>query len=270
MSEPGHEDRAPAAEEQISRLISIMARLRSEGGCPWDREQTLKTLKPFLLEEAYEVLDAIDDHDYASLEEELGDVLLQVVFQSRICEETGAFSFADVAKNISEKLIRRHPHVFSDVKVDGSREVLKNWEAIKKDEKKTRKSALDGVPRQMPALMKADKIQSKAARVGFDWDQVHDVMAKVEEELQEVQEALLEGDQAHVREELGDLLFAAVNLGRFLGHDAEETLNESIDKFVSRFQCVEQELRDRGREMSDCSLEEMDAVWNEIKKRANN
>lgn len=257
----------PAGETPIERLVRIMRQLRSERGCPWDREQTLASLKPFLLEECYEAMDALDGGDRGQLCDELGDVLLQIVFQAQIADEEGSFTFDDVARSIGDKLVRRHPHVFGEVKVSGAAEVVKNWEAIKKGEKgaERRKSAVDGVPRSAPALHKAQQIQKRAARVGFDWDAVHQVVDKVEEEIAEVKEAMTAGDPKKIKEEIGDLLFAAVNLSRFLGHNAEEALDETIRKFTRRFQGIEDRLHAQGRKMTDCKLPELDAIWNEIK-----
>ncbi|MFH0880659.1 MAG: nucleoside triphosphate pyrophosphohydrolase [Lentisphaerota bacterium] len=251
----------------MDRLLAIMRLLRSPQGCPWDREQTLQTLKPYLIEECHEVIDAIDSGDRPHLAEELGDVLLQVVFQAQICEEDGSFSFDDVARLIGDKLVRRHPHVFGEVEVANSSEVVQNWEAIKRTEKNGgRKSALDGVPRSLPALHKAHQVQKKAARVGFDWDHVNGVVAKLEEELAEVKEAMAANNPDHVREELGDLLFSVVNLGRFLGHDSEAALNQTVEKFVRRFTQIEETLHAQGRKMTECNLEELDAMWNEVKR----
>jgi tetrapyrrole methylase family protein/MazG family protein len=254
-------------ESAMARLLEIMRKLRSEQGCPWDREQTLQTLKPFLVEECYEVLEAIDSGDRRHLEEELGDVLLQIVFQSQICAEEGSFTFEDVANHISNKLLRRHPHVFGDVKVADSQEVLKNWETIKRSEKgDAPSSVVDGVPRSLPALNKAQQIQKKASRVGFDWDNVDGVIAKIDEEVAEVKQALTEQNPERIKAEIGDLLFAAVNLSRFLGHDAEDALNLTISKFVRRFKSIERHLHQEGRKVTDCKLDELDAIWNEIKK----
>lgn len=251
----------------IQRLLDLMRRLRSEGGCPWDREQTLATLKPYLLEECYEVLDAIDSGDRGRLCDELGDLLLQIVFQAQICSEEGCFGFDDVARTISEKLIRRHPHVFGEVKVSGSADVVRNWEAIKKGEQgASRESAVDGIPRHAPALHKAQQVQKRAARVGFDWDSAHQVVEKVEEEVGEVRAAMASGDARKIKEEIGDLLFAAVNLSRFLGHNAEEALNETVEKFIRRFQGIERRLHEQGRKMTECKLAELDAIWNDLKK----
>jgi len=251
----------------MDRLLDIVARLRGEGGCPWDRKQTLDTLKPYLIEESYEVLDAIDSGDPEHHAEELGDVLLQIVLQARIREEQGQFTFDDVAERIAEKLVRRHPHVFGDVAVSGSDEVLRNWEAIKAEEKgESRQSVVDGVPRHLPSLRRAHRIQSRAARVGFDWAEVDDVMAKVEEELGEIREAMAGGDMDKVREEIGDLLFAVVNLSRFQKIHAGDALDETISKFIRRFQHVERAIRDEGRELTDCTLEEMDRHWEAAKE----
>src|ERR1035437_9885937 len=207
----------------MEELLEIMRRLRAPGGCPWDREQTLDTLKPFLIEECYEVLDAIESGDPARHEEELGDVLLQVVFQAQLRTEAGQFGFDAVARRLAGKLIRRHPHVFADNKVADSADVLRNWEKIKAVEKRgERESAVDGVPRHLPALMKAHQVQSRAARVGFDWSAMHGVVAKIDEELAEVKAALASGNSAHVAEEIGDLLFSVVNLSRFQNLQAEE------------------------------------------------
>lgn len=259
----------------IQDLLDIMAKMRADGGCPWDREQTLESLKQYLVEECYEVVDAIESGSVDKHADELGDLLLQVVFQAQIRREQGQFAFEDVVDRICEKLIRRHPHVFGDARVSGTSEVLKNWEAIKAEERK--KDAVEGdgksapislvgnIPRHMPALHQAHHLQKRLARVGFDWTQVHDVVAKIDEELAEVKDALSSGDAAKIREELGDLLFAVVNLSRFQGLNAEEVLRCAVDKFVKRVQAVEQRVRQTGREMAQCNLEELDAHWNAVK-----
>lgn len=254
-------------EEALCRLLAIMETLRSEQGCPWDREQTLESLKPSLVEETYEVLDAIDSGDRASLKDELGDLLLQVVFQSQLCREEGAFDFYDVAETISEKLIRRHPHIFGDVRADTAQDVIRNWEAIKKTERGDEKrSVLAGVPKSMPPMQRAFQIQRKAARVGFDWPDVRGVADKVAEELREVEEALGQNDRAALHSELGDLLFAVINLCRFSGCDADDVLKAAVQKFVRRFQHVEQTVDASGRKMQDCALEELDRYWNDAKR----
>jgi tetrapyrrole methylase family protein/MazG family protein len=254
-------------EKPIDRLLDIMRKLREPGGCPWDREQTLDSLKSNLIEETYEVIDAIESGDRAELCGELGDLLLQVVFQAQICEETGGFTFADVVTGIADKLVRRHPHVFGDVQANTSGEVLRNWEKIKKTEKDsdTPRSLVEGIPRHLPALAKAHLVQKRVARAGFEWDEIGGVIAKLEEELAEVKEAMGHKDAAAIREELGDLLFSTVNLSRYLGHESEDLLNENIAKFMRRFQCLENRLHVAGREIEKCSLEELDAVWNAVK-----
>lgn len=252
-----------------------MRRLRGDGGCPWDREQTLQTLKPFLIEEAYEVLEAIDEGNFDHLREELGDLLLQIVFQSQICAEQGRFTFDDVATTIADKLVRRHPHVFGDVRVSGADEVLRNWAAIKREEKGAPDgpppSAVDGVPRHLPALLKADRVQARAARVGFDWNETHEVVAKLDEEIAELKQALATGNKDRMREELGDVLFTLVNLSRFLETDAEAALHATTDKFVRRFKAVERKARERGIRLGECGLPTLDALWDEAKaeERAN-
>jgi tetrapyrrole methylase family protein/MazG family protein len=252
-------------ERGIDRLLAVVDRLRGEGGCPWDREQTLDTLKPYLVEECYEVLDALDDGTPEDHAEELGDVLLQIAMHARIRAEEGAFTFDDVAHRIADKLIYRHPHVFGDVDVADSDEVLANWEQLKAKEKEGR-STLAGIPRHLPALQKAQRLQSRAARVGFDWDHVHDVVAKIDEELAETREAMQQDDQEHLTEELGDLLFAVVNLARFSGINAEEALRRTCDKFIRRFGGVEQRVRDNGQDLHECGLEVLDAHWNAVKE----
>ncbi len=258
----------------IQNLLDIMAKLRGEGGCPWDREQTLESLKQYLVEECYEVIDAIDSGRADKHADELGDLLLQVVFQAQIRREQDAFAFDEVVDRICAKLIRRHPHVFDNASVSGSQEVLKNWEAIKVLEKKESAgreptaappSMVGDIPRHMPALHKAHHLQKRLARVGFDWNQVHDVVAKIDEELAEVKQALAAGDAAQIDEELGDLLFAVVNLSRFQGLNAEEVLQRAVVKFSKRVQAVEQRVRQTGRELSQCSLPELDAHWNAVK-----
>ena len=256
----------------LDRLLDIVAQLRGPDGCPWDREQTLKSLKPYLIEEAYEVIDAIDNGDTAHHREELGDLLLQVALQAQIRTEQDDFNFDDVAHDLSEKLIRRHPHVFGDATAEDADAVRKKWDQIKAEEKgNEQRSILAGVPLHLPALQKAQRVQSRAARVGFDWDKVADVIAKVHEELEEAHEAMQAGDQEHLAEELGDLIFAVVNLSRFHGIRAEEALNATTAKFTRRFNEIETRMAARNRKLSDCTLEEMDAIWDDVKReeRAN-
>lgn len=251
----------------IERLLEVISTLRGPGGCPWDREQTLETLRPFLLEEAYELLDAIESGDSNRHRDELGDVLLQVVLQSSIRQEAGEFDFNDVADSLADKLVRRHPHVFGDVQVKDSKEVVKNWKKIKQNENGVEpgESVLKDVPRCMPSLRRAQKIQSKASGVGFDWDHVDEVIAKLEEEISEVKEAISSKDDRAVREEIGDLLFSVVNLSRFQGIDADEAMDAAISKFCDRFSEVERRIHESGRKLSGCTLEEMEAEWQAVK-----
>lgn len=243
-----------------------MAKLRSPNGCPWDREQDHKTLKTYLIEEAYEVIEAIDHEDAEKTREELGDLLLQVLFHAQIAREEGTFDINDVIETLIEKLVRRHPHVFGKKRLKTAGAVLTQWHQIKQTEKKEIRSAIDGVPRGLPALQKAHKVSKKAARVGFDWKHIDEVLAKVDEELCEVKEALQAKDKAHVYEEIGDLLFSIANLSRFLDLDPEDALRNTINKFTSRFKLIEKELKRRGKSADNSSLEEMDAIWNAIKR----
>jgi len=251
----------------FEQACDVVARLRGEGGCPWDREQTLETLKPYLVEECYELLEALDSGDPDNHKEELGDVLLQILLQSRIRQEQGDFEFDEVARSLSAKLIRRHPHVFGDVSVANSDEVVRNWDAIKADEKgSTDASVLDGVPLALPALPRAQRIQSRASRVGFDWQNVEPVLAKIAEELTEMKEAVWSGDSERIQDEIGDLLFSIVNLCRLENVDADDALRHSTRKFIMRFQEVERRLRAQGKGPSDVTSSELDAHWERIKK----
>jgi len=254
---------------EAERLVDIMRTLRSENGCPWDREQTLYTLRRYAVEEVYEVLDAIDRGHVADHCEELGDLLLQVVFQAQLRSEEGAFDFEDVARSINEKLIRRHPHVFGDTQVAGSDEVLVNWNRIKEREKAGRGdspvSVLDGVPKDLPALCRAQEVQKKAAKVGFDWPDRSPVRAKIREEIQEIEVELDRGDTRKALAECGDLLFAVVNLIRHLGGDAEQLLRDNTRKFRDRFQQVEEGVTCSGRPWSEWTLDELDCLWESAK-----
>jgi tetrapyrrole methylase family protein/MazG family protein len=251
---------------EFDRLVEIMQRLRGPGGCPWDAEQDHRSLRPYLLEEAYEAVEALDRHDPREMCEELGDLLLQIVFHAQIAKEEGEFDIEAVARSINQKLIHRHPHVFADVDVENSTDVLRNWEQLKKEEKgETRKSVLDGVPSAMPALQAAIKTQKKASRVGFDWQDEQGPLGKTHEELDELQEAMDEENTEAVERELGDLLFAICNLARFLNIDAESALRETTQRFKRRFRHIEQTLDGRDRSMLDMDIEELEELWQQAK-----
>lgn len=254
----------------FEELVKIMKTLHGPGGCPWDHEQTHESLKPYLLEEAYEAIEAIDSGSDKQLIEELGDILLQVIFHAEIADSEGRFNIDDVINGIIEKLKRRHPHVFGDVTVDGPEQVMKNWEEIKRKEKRMKKksgSVLDGLPKNLPALIKARRIQEKVSRIGFDWARTEEVMLKIDEELRELKEASKNNDKNAIEEELGDLLFSVANLARFVSLCPEDALRKTIDKFQRRFQYIERELPKRGKKLEEASLEEMDKLWEEIKSR---
>ncbi|HVM61558.1 MAG TPA: nucleoside triphosphate pyrophosphohydrolase [Verrucomicrobiae bacterium] len=254
--------------KNVARLVKIMARLRGPGGCPWDREQTHQSIRHNLIEECYEAIEALDHRDMGAFRDELGDILLQVVFHSQMASERGDFDFDAVARSISDKLVHRHPHVFGKAKARNSAEVLQQWEAIKKSEKGASSIVhLEDLPKHLPALLKADKVQRKVARVGFDWKQVDDVVAKVEEEVRELKGALASKSRKQFEEEVGDLLFAVVNLARFEDLQAEDLLNRSIAKFVKRFQQIETSVHASGRRLEDCTLEELDALWESAKHK---
>ncbi len=265
----------------IARLIEIMERLRDpESGCPWDIEQNFETIKPYTIEEAYEVADAIERKDMGDLCEELGDLLLQVVFHARMAEEAGLFSFGDVVEAVTRKMIRRHPHVFARSGADTPDKVKLQWDEIKKQEKAERAQRrarlggeesfkaghLGSVPRAFPALMEALKLQEQAARVGFDWSEPEPILDKIEEELAEFREALKQGDKARISDELGDLLFAAANIGRHVKADPEDALRGTNTKFRRRFAHIEKGLSERGVSLDDATLDEMEALWQEAKK----
>ena len=252
--------------EEFDKLVQIVADLREpENGCPWDKKQTHTSLVPNFIEELYESIEAIEDGDMNDLQEELGDLMLHIVMQARIAEEDGDFVMADVLQGINEKLVRRHPHIFGSDTVKDAEEVKMNWEQIKLKEKSHRKSALEGVPKAMPKLIVAQRMQEKAAAVGFDWDNHDQVFEKLDEEVLELKEAIESGDQIHIAEELGDLLFTAVNLSRKLGLDAETALSGSNRKFERRFRKVEEIYKTRKAVMHDSSLEQLDEVWESVK-----
>ncbi|MFQ5580371.1 MAG: nucleoside triphosphate pyrophosphohydrolase [Nitrospiria bacterium] len=255
-------------------LLEVMVRLRGEGGCPWDREQTSESLKPYLIEEAYEVYEAIEDGRAEPLCEELGDLLFQVLFHAEIAKEKNLFDIESVLKATTEKMIRRHPHVFSTEAPEGqdaspmdSKTVLAKWEVLKSKENRhrDRKSALDGIPKQLPALLRAHQLQARAARVGFDWKTPEPVLAKVEEEVQELREALENQDKAEIENELGDLLFSLVNVARFLRINPEDALRGTIQRFTGRFQKMESAAKTKNGGLESLTLEEMDALWEAAK-----
>jgi MazG family protein len=280
----------PENPDSFRRLVDIMDALLSPEGCPWDREQDHRSLRPYVIEEAHEVCEAIDDGDLEELCGELGDLGLQIVFHAALAKRTGGFTVDDIYDRICRKLIRRHPHVFADVDADNSGQVLKNWEAIKREERVEKNgeerppSALDGVPVALPALQRAQRIQAKAARVGFDWGDVQPVLSKIREEFAELEveiaprtdeigapvhqsnPSLSPTEKLRMEDELGDLLFAIVNLSRFLGIDAEQALQGTNKKFISRFGHVEKRLAEQGRKPTEATLEEMDVLWEEAKR----
>lgn len=250
----------------FQKLVDIMTLLRSNDGCPWDKVQTSESIKPYLIEETYEVIEAIDEKDPVKMKEELGDLLLQVVFHAQIAKDRGEFDINDVIDKISDKMVSRHPHVFGDAKFETPEEVTKQWQDRKREEGKLKDSALEGVPKELPSLLRAHRLQSRAAKVGFDWAKVEDVFEKLDEELEEFKEALEKKDKKEMEDELGDIFFVLVNISRFVGVNAEEALRKTISKFISRFRYIEMTAADEGRQLSDMTLEEMDALWNEAKK----
>ena len=256
------DDYNPRMKRSFDDLVQLMTRLRGPDGCPWDRKQTLPDLKPYVIEEAYEVVDAIDRNDRAALLEEIGDFLLEAVFITEITREEGTFDVYDSITAIHDKLVRRHPHVFGDVEAKDAEQVLVNWEKLKQDERKAEnKSLLAGIPQAMPALLKASRLTEKASRVGFDWQHTDDVFDKLDEEIGELREAIASGDAAHVHEEIGDLLFTIANIARKVNVNAEEALQSANRKFMSRFQAMES----RVDTFEGLSLEEMDKLWDEAK-----
>ena len=254
----------------MEALLSLMGRLRAEGGCPWDREQTRASLKPYLIEETYEALEALDAGKTGHIVEELGDVLFQVVFHCQIAQEQGEFTMADVLQAVLLKMTRRHPHVFGNAEVANSGEALRQWEQIKRTEAGSDgipKSALDGVPKSLPSLLRAQRLQVKAGRVGFDWPTWRDAWSKVREEMAETDEAMVAGDADRVKAELGDLLFSLVNVARLLEIDAEGSLRQAADTFTRRFKEVEAAMRAEGRQVDEASPEELDRQWLAVKSR---
>ena len=255
--------------ERFEELVRIMERLRAEGGCPWDREQTRESLKPFLIEEAYEVVEAIDQGDPKQLMTELGDLLFQVVFHAQVATERREFTIGEILAATADKMVRRHPHVFADATASTTREVLEQWEDLKREERDaatgTPASALDGVPKELPSLLRAQRLQDKASRAGFDWPEISGVIAKVEEELGELNAAIRGAVSEEVELELGDMLFSLVNLARFLNLSAEEALRKSIMRFVTRFHYIEETVARGGRRLREVGLDEMERLWQDAK-----
>jgi MazG family protein len=275
-----NKSRDVSAGAWFERLVALQARLRSPSGCPWDREQTHATLRTYLIEEVYEVLDALESGDDAKFAEELGDLLLQVVFHAQIAREDGRFTVADVIREIHEKMVRRHPHVFGEKRARNAAEVLKNWEQIKAEErrakgtlpqsaeKQTHGSLLDGVPHTLPAVMEGFQLTRRAARIGFDWESAEGVLEKLGEESSELRRALQDESPKKIEEEIGDLLFAAVNLARFLHTDPEIALKKANVKFAARFREMERRARESGRELADVPRQEMETLWEQAKSRS--
>jgi len=256
-------------EQRFTGLLDILRRLRSPEGCLWDRQQKKEDIGRYLLDESYEVLDAIASGSPAELQEELGDLLFQILFLAQLAEEAGEFGIAEVLAEVTAKMIRRHPHVFGNREVNSVADIKANWEDIKRNEEKKydhHSSLLDKIPRSMPALMRAQKISTLASKVGFDWPDAEEVIAKIEEELSELKEAIKTGEQNLIMEETGDLFFSLVNLCRFFSTDAEQSLQNTILKFRSRFSYIEEKLQEQGKTPAEASLEEMDRFWNEAKK----
>lgn len=250
---------------QFEELVKIVSELRAPDGCPWDREQTNQSLLPYFIEEAYELIESVDEKNWENVKEELGDLLLHVVFQGSIAEQDGKFQLVESLLTVNEKLIRRHPHVFGDAQADEAFHAKQNWEAAKHKEK-GRDSRLDGVPKNLPALVRAQRLQQKASYAGFDWDKVEQVWEKIHEEILELKEAQLSNNKKHIEEEIGDVIFAVVNLARFLDISAENSLRKTNKKFINRFKKVEEGIKEQGKEIDDATLEEMDSIWNEAKR----
>ncbi|MBI3753987.1 MAG: nucleoside triphosphate pyrophosphohydrolase [Deltaproteobacteria bacterium] len=256
----------------LARLVALMERLRGPKGCPWDRKQTFESLIPFLVEEAYEVIGAIDTGSLEMLKEELGDLLFQIIFLCQLAREKGAFDMDDVMTASREKMIRRHPHVFGKAKARTPEDVLKHWARIKRIETaaKKQKGFLSDIPAHLPALLKAHKVTEKAAWVGFDWSDINQVFKKIEEEVKEFKAVLRKGNTKGMEEELGDLIFSLVNVGRFIQINTEEALRKTIGKFITRFHYIEESLRKKGKELDNASLDEMEKLWNEAKSKEKN
>ena len=253
----------------LSKLIKITDTLMGEDGCPWDKVQTRESLKPYLVEETYEVLDALDANDPEKIKDELGDLLYQILFHSKISSLKGEFDFRDVIDNLSEKMVRRHPHVFKEGELNTPDQVVKQWEEIKRNEKNqaNQKSILDNIPKNLPSLLRAQKLQTKAAKEGFDWDQINDVFDKLDEEIAEFKEAVLKKKSADIQSEIGDIIFVITNIAKFYKIDAEEALRSTNNKFIKRFQYIEQKIEEKGKTLKDSPLEEMERYWQEAKNK---
>ena len=252
----------------LSKLIKITETLMGDDGCPWDKVQTRESLKPYLVEETYEVLEALDQNDPEKIKDELGDLLYQILFHSKISSLKGEFNFGDVIDNLSEKMVRRHPHVFKGGKLNTPDQVIRQWEEIKKKEnnKANQKSILDSIPINLPSLIRAQKLQKKAAKEGFDWEQINDVFDKLDEEIKEFKEAVLKKKNTDIQSEIGDIIFVITNIAKFYKVDAEEALRSTNNKFIKRFQYIEQKIEGKGKTLKDCPLEEMERYWQEAKK----
>ena len=253
----------------LSKLIKITDTLMGEDGCPWDKVQTRESLKPYLVEETYEVLEALDENDPEKIKDELGDLLYQIIFHSKISSLKGEFDFRAVIDNLSEKMVRRHPHVIKDRKLSTPDQVIEQWEDIKKKEKnkKNQKSILDSIPINLPSLIRAQKIQKKAAKEGFDWERINDVFDKLDEEILEFKEAVLAKKNMDIQSEIGDIIFVITNISKFYKIDAEEALRSTNNKFIKRFHYIEQQLEEKGKTLKDSTLEEMEHYWQESKNK---
>ena len=251
----------------FKELLNIMEKLRGEKGCPWDKEQTKESLKPYIVEEAYELLEAIEENDPEKIKEELGDLLFQIVFQSQIARENKEFDMSDIIDMIAKKMVSRHPHVFGNTTCSTSDEVVAQWEVQKKREGKLRESILEGVPETLPSLLRAHRLQKRAAGVGFDWERADDVFKKLDEELKEFKEALGTKNKDMIEDELGDIFFMLVNISRFIGVNPEDAHRKTISKFIHRFRYIEMKAAEQSRTLSDMTLDEMDKLWDEAKSR---
>lgn len=251
----------------FDEFVEIVAKLRGPDGCPWDKEQTRESLKPYLVEEFYELLDAVEENETGGMREELGDLLFQIVLQSQLSKEEGRFDINDVIEGIASKMVRRHPHVFGDKNLKTSQDVTEWWDEHKKKEGKNLKSIMDRVPNTLPALIKAREIQLKATKVGFDWNRIEDVYVKLEEEMREFRGALESKRHEEIESELGDILFVLVRIANFVNVNAEDALRNTIKKFIQRFRYIEDEAAKQGRKLSGMTLEEMDVLWKEAKKK---